>query len=142
MKAQPPTLLIVEDDEKVREVFSMRLKVAGYNVMMAEDGKQALAMIEDNHLDLILLDIEMPGMSGLEVLKHVRQQYSATALPIIMVSGSHSSDAIVKALNLGACDFVPKPIDFPVALARIRTQVSRKRAEEALRESEERYALS
>ena len=142
MKAQPPTLLIVEDDEKVREVFSMRLKVAGYNVMMAEDGKQALTLIEENHLDLVLLDIEMPGMSGLDVLKHVRQQYSATALPIIMVSGSHSSDAIVKALNLGASDFVPKPIDFPVALARIRTQVSRKRAEEALRESEERYALS
>jgi diguanylate cyclase (GGDEF)-like protein/PAS domain S-box-containing protein len=142
MKTQPPTLLIVEDDEKVREVFSMRLKVAGYNIMMAEDGKQALGMIDENHLDLVLLDIEMPGMTGLDVLKIVRQQYSAAALPIIMVSGSHSSDAIVKALNLGANDFVPKPIDFPVALARIRTQLSRKRAEEALRESEERYALA
>jgi diguanylate cyclase (GGDEF)-like protein/PAS domain S-box-containing protein len=142
MKTQTPTLLIVEDDEKVREVFSMRLKVAGYNILMAEDGKQALGMIDENHLDLVLLDIEMPGMTGLDVLKVVRQQFSAAALPIIMVSGSHSSDAIVKALNLGANDFVPKPIDFPVALARIRTQISRKRAEEALRESEERYALA
>jgi diguanylate cyclase (GGDEF)-like protein/PAS domain S-box-containing protein len=142
MKIQPATLLIVEDDEKIREMLSMRLKMAGYNVMMAEDGKSGLKLIDENLLDLVLCDLQMPEMTGLEVLKAVRQQYSPTALPIIMVSGSHSSDSIVEALNLGANDFVPKPIDFPVALARIRTQISRKRAEEALRESEERYALA
>ena len=142
MKTQPSTLLIVEDDEKVREMLSMRLKIAGYNIMMAEDGKGALKLIDENRLDLVLCDLQMPEMTGLEVLKAVRQQYSPTALPIIMVSGSHSSDSIVEALNLGANDFVPKPVDFPVALARIRTQISRKRAEEALRESEERYALA
>ena len=142
MKAEPPILLIVEDDEKVRKVLTMRLEVAGYKVMVAEDGKEAMNLIDQNHLELVLCDIEMPEMTGLELLKAVRQQYSATALPIIMVSGSHSSDAIVEALNLGANDFVPKPIDFPVALARIRTQISRKRAEEASRESEERYALA
>ena len=142
MKAEPPILLIVEDDEKVRKVLAMRLEVAGYKVMVAEDGKEAMNLIDQNHLELVLCDIEMPEMNGLELLKAVRQQYSATALPIIMVSGSHSSDSIVEALNLGANDFVPKPIDFPVALARIRTQISRKRAEEASRESEERYALA
>ncbi len=142
MKTQPATLLIVEDDPKVREVFSMRLKVAGYSILTAENGDEAVKVIEQNHLDLVLLDIEMPGMSGLDVLKIVRQQYSAALLPVIMVSGSSTSDAIVKALNLGANDFVPKPIDFPVALARIRTQIFRRRAEEAMRESEERYALA
>src|SRR5260221_1487466 len=84
----------------------------------------------------------MPEISGLEALKTLRELYSAIDLPIIMVTAKNQSDDVVKALDLGANDYVTKPIDFAVALARIGTQLSHKRAQEGLRESEERYALA
>jgi len=73
-------------------------------------------------------------------LKTLREHYSAAQLPIIMVTAKTQSDDIVAALELGANDYLTKPIDFPVALARIGTQLSHKHAQEALKESEERYA--
>jgi DNA-binding response OmpR family regulator len=92
--------------------------------------------------DLVLLDVEMPGMSGLEVLSRLRDTHSQTALPLIMVTARTQGADIVEAFRLGANDYVTKPIDFPVALARIGTHLSHKRAIEDLRESEERYALA
>src|SRR5262245_48425086 len=141
-KAPQGSLLIVEDEDPIREIIALRLTSSGYLVTTAENGKQGLESIEKNHFDLVLLDVGMPDLNGLEVLKSIREHHSATELPVIMVSGMNSSKQVVEALELGASDFVSKPIDFPVALARIQTQLSRKKAEEALRESEERYALA
>ena len=90
----------------------------------------------------MLLDVEMPGMSGLEVLGTLRETRSQTELPVIMVTARTQGADIVEALQLGANDYVTKPIDFPVALARIRTHLSHKWAVEDLRASEERYALA
>jgi diguanylate cyclase (GGDEF)-like protein/PAS domain S-box-containing protein len=84
----------------------------------------------------------MPEISGLDALKTLREHYSPAELPIIMVTAKTQSDDIVKALDLGANDYLTKPIDFPVAVARIGTQLSHKKAQEALKESEERYALA
>jgi PAS domain S-box-containing protein len=81
-------------------------------------------------------------MSGHEVLREIRRKWSSGALPVIMVTAKDGSEDVVEALALGANDIIVKPIDFPVALARIRTQVHRKQAEDRLRESEERYALA
>lgn len=135
-------LLIVEDEENVCDVVSFRLQQKGFLVSFAHDGEQALELVDKNHLDLVLLDIGLPGITGIEVLKTLRQRYSAAELPIIMLSGKSSSEEIVGALDLGANDFIPKPIDFPVALARICAQASRIQAERALHESEERFALA
>src|SRR6185503_17805357 len=85
---------------------------------------------------------EMPGMSGLEVLTRLRAAHSDTELPVIMVTARSQGPDIVEAFQLGANDYVTKPIDVPVALARIATHVSRKWAFEDLRVSEERYALA
>jgi len=82
------------------------------------------------------------GYERLEALKTLREAYSPIELPVIMVTAKNQSEDIVKALDLGANDYLTKPVDFPVALARIATQLSHKRAQEALRESEERYALA
>jgi diguanylate cyclase (GGDEF)-like protein/PAS domain S-box-containing protein len=101
-----------------------------------------LQRIQEEPVDLVLLDVEMPGISGLDALQTLRECYSPIQLPIIMVTAKDQSEDIIKALNLGANDYLTKPIDFPVALARIRTQLSHKKAEEALRDSEERYALA
>jgi diguanylate cyclase (GGDEF)-like protein/PAS domain S-box-containing protein len=139
---KPESLLIVDDNEMNRDLLSRRLERKGYAVSVAENGHKTLEWIGQHDFDLVLLDIEMPGTSGLEVLKTLRQTYSPNQLPVIMVTAKVQSQDIVEALSLGANDYVTKPIDFPVALARIKTQLSHKGLVEALRESEERYALA
>jgi len=136
------SLLIVDDCEPNRDVLSRRLARAGYLVTTAEDGERALALVGAGAYDLVLLDVEMPDMSGLEVLRRIRETHSQAVLPIIMATGRTEGADIVEAFRLGANDYVTKPIDFPVALARIGTHLSHKRAIEDLRESEERYALA
>jgi PAS domain S-box-containing protein len=135
-------LLIVDDNEMNRDMFARRLERKGYVVGLAENAKNLLQRVKQDAVDLVLLDIEMPEISGLDALKALRELYSAAELPIIMVTAKTQSEDIVKALDLGANDYLTKPIDFPVAVARIGTQLSHKKAQEALKESEERYALA
>ena len=136
------SLLLVDDDQTNRDLLSRRLKKAGYATELAASGYEALDVLNRHEVELILLDSMMPGLSGIELLQQLRGRYSPARLPIIMVTALGESDRIVEALNLGANDYITKPIDFPVALARIKAQIERKRAEDALRESEERYALA
>ena len=142
MSSQQSRLLIVDDNEMNRDMLARRLERNGYLVDVVESAKQLMQRVKQNTVDLVLLDIEMPGISGLDALKTLRESYSPVQLPIIMVTAKSQSEDIVKALNLGANDYLTKPVDLPVALARIGTQLSHKRAQEALRESEERYALA
>jgi diguanylate cyclase (GGDEF)-like protein/PAS domain S-box-containing protein len=135
-------LLVVDDNEMNRDMLSRRLQRQGYAVTVSDNGAEALALIEKQTFALVLLDIEMPGLSGFEVLKKVRSRYSAIELPVIMVTARQQSRDMVEGLSLGANDYVTKPVDFPVAIARIETQLARRAAERALRESEERYALA
>src|SRR5438034_10228480 len=142
MNSRPSRLLIVDDNEMNRDMFARRLERKGYVVGLADSAQELLQRIKQDAVDLVLLDIEMPEISGLDALKTLRDHYSPAELPIIMVTAKTQSDDIVKALDLGANDYLAKPIDFPVAVARIGTQLSHKRAQEALKESEERYALA
>src|SRR3984893_17292815 len=139
---RPSRLLIVDDNEMNRDMLARRLLRKGYVVKLAENAKELLERVKEDPVDLVLLDIEMPEVSGLDALQKLRDHYSAADLPIIMVTAKAQSDDIVKALNLGANDYLTKPIDFPVAVARIGTQLSHKHAQEALKDSEERYALA
>lgn len=142
MSSKQRRLLIVDDNELNRDMLARRLTRNGYSVDVVEDAKKLMERVKQNDLDLVLLDIEMPEISGLDALKQLRERFSAVELPIIMVTAKSQSEDVVKALNLGANDYLTKPVDLPVALARIGTQLSHKRAQEALRESEERYALA
>src|SRR6184192_386697 len=142
MSSQQSRLLIVDDNEMNRDMLARRLERNGYLVDVVESAKQLMQRVKQNAVDLVLLDIEMPEVSGLDALKTLRESYSPVQLPIIMVTAKSQSEDIVKALNFGANDYLTKPVDLPVALARIGTQLSHKRAQEALRESEERYALA
>ena len=138
----PDRLLVVDDDCYNRDMLLRRLERRGYEVMSAADGREALSMIGDQHFDLILLDNMMPGMSGLDLLRLLRATYSEVELPVIMVTAQSESESVVEALKAGANDYVVKPVDFPVAAARIHSELSRRSAAAALRASEERYALA
>ena len=142
MNSRPSRLLIVDDNEMNRDMLARRLARKGYVIGLAESAKELLQRVKEDGIDLVLLDIEMPEVSGLDALQALRESYSPIELPIIMVTAKNQSDDIVKALEMGANDYLTKPVDFPVALARIGTQLSHKQAQEALRESEERYALA
>jgi len=142
MNSRPSRLLIVDDNEMNRDMLARRLARKGYVIGLADSARDLLPRVKEDGIDLLLLDIEMPEVSGLDALQSLRESYSPTDLPIIMVTAKNQSDDIVKALEMGANDYLTKPIDFPVALARISTQLSHKNAQEALRESEERYALA
>jgi adenylate cyclase len=126
-------LLVVDDNEMNRDMLSRRLKSKGYKVALAEDGQQALDMLAKDPYDLILLDVMMPGISGIDVLRAVRQTKSRGDLPIIMATAKDQSDDIVEALKLGANDYVTKPIDFPVCLARVQSQLALKRAQDQVK---------
>jgi len=126
-------ILVVDDNEMNRDLLSRRLIKKGFAVDVAEDGFDALDWIDQNPCDLVLLDIMMPGMSGIEVLEKVRETRDGTELPIIMATAKDSREDIVGALKSGANDYVTKPIDFPVVLARVNAQLGLKRANDRVR---------
>jgi diguanylate cyclase (GGDEF)-like protein/PAS domain S-box-containing protein len=136
------SVLVVDDSELNRDALSRRLVRQGFLVEVAPGGDDALTLAGSRAFDMVLLDVEMPGMSGLEVLARLRETRSQTELPVIMVTARTQGADIVEAFRLGANDYVTKPIDFQVAVARIRTHLSHKWAVEDLRVSEERYALA
>src|SRR5688572_28821599 len=117
------------------------LEMRGFRVSTCGDGSEALRLIESEQPHLVLLDRTLPMMDGCDVLREIRLSYSPGELPVIMVTGNGESEVVVEAFELGANDFISKPIDLPVAVARIRTQLARRDAECNLAESEERYAL-
>ena len=127
-------LLVVDDNEMNRDMLSRRLRSKGFDVDVAEDGKDALEKIRQKKTDLVLLDVMMPGVSGLDVLKVVRgeMQLSPADLPIIMATAKDASEDVVEALRLGANDYVVKPLDFPVVLARVSAQLQVKRAKDQI----------
>ncbi|NOZ51883.1 MAG: hybrid sensor histidine kinase/response regulator [Gammaproteobacteria bacterium] len=120
------SLLVVDDNEMNRQLMSIQFKRAGYNVTLAEGGYEALEFIENHPFDLVLLDIMMPGISGLEVLQQVRVKHSLISLPIIMVTADDLEQSIITALKLGANDYLTKPLNIAIAMARIKTQLALK----------------
>ena len=121
-------VLVVDDSAANRDMLARRLEARGYRVEAAHDGYQALARLAAGPFDLVLLDLMMPGMSGLDVLRKIRETWVVTELPVIMATASNDSDNLVSALQLGANDYVTKPLDFPVVMARMKTQLALRRA--------------
>jgi diguanylate cyclase (GGDEF)-like protein len=118
----------VDDIESNREMLKRRLQRKDFDVTMAEGGRQALAMLADRDFDVVLLDIMMPDISGIETLREIRANTQWQNLPVIMVTATDEEDTLPECLDIGANDYVSKPVNIPVLTARIRSQVSRKRA--------------
>ena len=117
------TLLVVDDDESNRDMLARRLTAKGYRALVAASGEEALEMVDRESVHLVLLDIMMPGLDGLEVLRTLRKSHTLAELPVVMVTAKSDSADVVAALEGGANDFITKPIDFPVALARIQAHL-------------------
>jgi diguanylate cyclase (GGDEF)-like protein len=126
-------LLIVDDLPESRELLCRRLQKHGFDAVGCSDGREAIALAGTRQYDLVLLDVMMPEVSGLDVLRELRAHAETSRLPVIMVTARSDSSDVAEAINLGANDYLTKPIDFVVALARIEAQLDRRRAEEDLR---------
>src|SRR4051794_9415714 len=135
-------LLVVDDEEMNRDMLSRRLELEGYSVLTAPGGAEALKLIAEQDFDAVLLDAMMPLQSGYEVLTEIRKNHSAMDLPVLMATAKSQSEDVVSAFEFGANDYITKPINFPVAMARIKCQVAGKRLSAQLRTSEMRYSLS
>ena len=119
-------ILIVDDEAPIREMIVVALEMAGYECLEAENTQQAHALIVDRQPDLILLDIMLPYVDGIELLQQIRQKAGWERCAVIMLTTkSHESD-IVRALELGASDYVVKPFQPNELLARIRRHVKPK----------------
>jgi CheY-like chemotaxis protein len=128
-----PVILVVDDNEPNRQIAVERLGERGFVVAEAADGAEALREIEARRYDLVLLDIMMPGLDGLAVLRRIRELYALAELPVIMATARGDRADIVEALRGGANDYVVKPLDFAVVAARIETQLAIKAASDGMR---------
>jgi len=126
-------ILVVDDNELNRDMLSRRLRSRGYDVTVAEDGVRALALVEGGEFDLVLLDLMMPGLSGIEVLRLVREKRSREELPIVITTARDQADDVIEALRSGANDYVTKPLDFPVVVARAELQIQLRRGAAEIR---------
>ena len=107
MDEQKPTIVIADDEDKERRVISLNLK-ANYNVLLAQNGKQAADLIDNNRVHLVLTDFNMPEMNGLELLSWVQENYKT--IPVIIITAFGSIENAVEAMKLGAHDYITKPI--------------------------------
>lgn len=117
-------VLVVDDNEQNREMLARRLLRKGYDAVALDGGAAALHALATGGADVVLLDLHMPGMDGIEVLRCMRETRGKLDLPVVMVSAERDSALIVRAISAGANDYVTKPVDFPVALARIEALLS------------------
>ncbi len=116
-----PVILVVDDQPQNIELLEAYLVPNGYEIIMATSGEDALGKLSGNQIDLILLDVMMPGMDGFEVARRVRQDNIHRLLPIIMVSSLREKEDRVKGIEAGCDDFLSKPIDKITLLARVRS---------------------
>lgn len=115
-------ILVVDDEKEIAELIEIHLMSQDYNVTKAKNGVEALKMLDENHFDLVLLDVMMPKMDGKETLKKIREKNN---VPVIMVTAKTSEKDKVEGLTLGADDYVTKPIKPLELIARVKAQLRR-----------------
>jgi adenylate cyclase len=128
MSSSEPALLVVDDNEANRYTLTHRLQRDGYsNIEEAENGLQALEMLRARRFDLVLLDITMPELDGYDVLKQIKSDMDLRDIPVIMISADDKVDSVVRCIELGAEDYLPKPFNAVLLKARVGASLEKKR---------------
>ncbi len=130
----PPCLLIVDDQPMNLDILQTRLAVHGYEIVTAMDGEEALAIARAKQPDLILLDVMMPKMDGIEACRHLKADPSLPFIPVIMVTAKADSKDIVAGLEAGADEYLTKPIDQPALVARVKSMLRIKALHDTVQE--------
>ncbi len=119
------TVLVVDDDRDIRELVAMKLKLDGIEVLEAANGRIALEVLEQHHVDLVVLDLMMPVMDGIEACRAIREREEWKNLPIIMLTARAQSDDVELGFGIGATDYVAKPFSPRELLSRVRGTLAR-----------------
>jgi adenylate cyclase len=127
-------VLVVDDDRVNRMLLTRSLQREGHRVRCAEDGLEALALLHDEPCDVVLLDIVMPKLDGVSLLERIKTDPALHDVPVIMISGVDESDSVVRCIEIGADDYLPKPFDPILLRARISAGLMKKRLHELERE--------
>lgn len=120
-------LLVVDDDELNRSLLATILKSRGYLVETAEDGRRALALLRDRKYDVVLLDLMMPEMDGYEVLERMKSDNELRPIPVIVISAVDDMESVIRCIEMGATDYLPKPFDPVLLRARVNASMASKR---------------
>ncbi len=140
MPTEPGNLLVVDDNKMNRLLIARHLEQQGHRVAHAENGKQALAMLHSQPFDLLMLDIEMPEMDGFQVLEQLTTDTELRYIPVIIISNVEDIESIVKSIELGAEDYLHKPINPTLLKARIASSLEKKRLRDRQRELIRKFA--
>ena len=124
------TVLVVDDEEDIQELVKLCLARDGYDILTTDTGEQALTMARSRHPGLVVLDLLLPGLSGLDVCKILKADPRTQRIPIILLSAKGQESDIVAALELGADDYITKPFNAKVLAARVRRALRRGREQE------------
>ncbi|MCV2889973.1 phosphate regulon transcriptional regulator PhoB [Ruegeria aquimaris] len=127
MSADQPTVLVVEDEMAQREVLAYNLEAEGFRVLRAEDGEEAMLLVDEDAPDIIVLDWMMPNLSGIEVCRRLKTRPETRSIPVIMLSARSEEVDKVRGLETGADDYVVKPYSVVELMARVRGQLRRVR---------------
>src|SRR5207249_1501312 len=120
------SLLIVDDNSMNRIMLSRYINKLGYKASLAENGRQALEKLQSEPCDLVLLDVDMPEMDGYQVLEHLKAHPRLRDIPVIMISAVEELDSVVRCIELGAQDYLPKPFNPVLLRARLTACLERK----------------
>ena len=123
MEVKPGKILVVDDGKMARLLLARQLTADGHEVTETVSGEEALEKLREARFDLVILDVLMPGLSGMETLEKIRSDHSAADLPIIMATAQDQVDTMTQAFELGANDYVTKPVMFPILRARLNTHL-------------------
>jgi signal transduction histidine kinase len=131
------TILVVDDEDSLRMTLKLRLQGAGFDVRIAVNGEAALEALKESPVDLVLLDINMPIMDGIETLGHIAEDYPS--VEIIMLTGFADFSTAIECLKKGAKDYIVKPIEMTELITRVKSTLRAKTSERAYRELQQRY---
>lgn len=136
----PPRILAVDDGPNNLEILKVRLEAAGYEVITAADGEEALAQVREFTPDLVLLDVLMPKLDGIAVLKQLKKETAQSFLPVILVTAKSDTQDIIEGLDAGGDDYLTKPFEQSALIARVRSLLRVKELHDTIQEQSEQLA--